>query len=68
MKISRTQANLGVYDFLLSDEHNLSYNTIDSGSSKLHSGILKLKKEVHPSTIKLLHIAMGGEGGGVFLT
>ncbi len=67
MKISRPQANLGVYDFLLSDEHNLSHNKIDSGSSKLHSGILKLKKEVHPSTIKLLHMAMGG-GGGVFLT
>ncbi len=62
MKISRTQANLGVYDFLLSDEHNLSYNKIDSGSSKLHRGILKLKK-VHPSTIKLLHMAMGGGGG-----
>ncbi len=29
---------LGVYDFLLSDEHNRSYNTIYPGSSRLYNG------------------------------
>ncbi len=60
------QAILGVYDFLLSDEFNLSYIKKCSGSFKLYIGsewvveILKAQKKcIHPSYY-VLHTLRGG--------